>query len=69
MKFWDAANDGWNALPNCKIASTYVSAYTIAEEVLKEKGDNNFLGKGGLPSFGIRKNYTETIDGLVLKSE
>ena len=68
-EIWDAAKDVWNTLPNCKIASAYVSAYNIAGEVLKEKGDNTFLGKCGLPSFGIRKNYTETIDGLVLKSE
>ena len=68
-EIWDAAKDVWNTLPNCKIASAYVSAYNIAGEVIKEKGDNTFLGKGGLPSFGIRKNYTETNDGLVLKSE
>ena len=65
----DAAKDVWNTLPNCKIVSAYVSVYNIAGEVLKEKGDNTFLGKGGLSSFDIRKNYTETIDGLVLKSE
>ena len=66
---WDDAKDVLNTLPICKIASADVSAFNIAGEDLKEKGGNTFLGKAGLPSFGIRKNYTETIDGLVLKSE
>ena len=38
-------------------------------EVLKENGYNAFLMKDGLPPFGIRKNCTEPINGLVLKSE
>ena len=68
-EIWDATKDVWNTLPNCKIASACVSVLNITGEVLKENRDNIFLGKGGLPSFGIRKNYTETNDGLVLKSE
>lgn len=59
----------WNNLPNCKIVSAFVSAFNLAGEVLKKNGDNAFLAKGGLPSLGIRNNYTEIIDGLVLQSE
>ena len=29
-EIWDAAKDVWNTLPNCKIASAYVSAYNIS---------------------------------------
>jgi hypothetical protein len=34
----------WKELPKCKVTSGYTLAYRIVEKVLKEKGDNKFLG-------------------------
>ena len=68
-EIWDYSKDAWNNLPNYNIAYMFVSAFNIEGEFLKKNGENTVLGTGGLPSFGIRKNYTEPIDGFVLKFE
>jgi hypothetical protein len=64
---WDVAQQVWNDLPCCKIASAYVQAYRIAGKVIKAKGSNNFLGIGGTPHVSVRTDFKETDFGLSRK--
>jgi len=50
-----------------KIASGFIQAHRIAEIVIKERGSNDFLGVGGTPRVGIRRDFKVSHDGLVRK--
>ena len=63
-EIWEAAEQVWRDLPNCKIASAYCHAYRIGEEVVRQKGDNRFLGERSGISFGVRGEYHETATGV-----
>ena len=39
--------DVWRELENWKIASAHVQAHQIAGEVIKAKGNDDFIGSGG----------------------
>ncbi len=56
----------WVELPNAKIASGFIQAHRIASQVIKAGGDK-FLGVGGTPHVGVRKDFHQTDDGLVWK--
>jgi hypothetical protein len=43
-EIWKNAKTVWNELPSSKIASGFVQASCIAKEVIKQNGDNSFLG-------------------------
>ena len=63
-QIWETAEEVWATLLNSKIASAYVHAYRIAEEVVRLKGDNRFLGERSGLSFGVRSEFNETVVGL-----
>ena len=65
-EIWDNAMKVWNELPSCRIGSSYVQAFRIAQKVIKAKGNNDFLGAGSDEGIhcGIRKDFLETKDGL-----
>ena len=63
-QIWEAAEEVWATLPNSKRASAYAHAYCIAEEVVRLKGDNRFLGERSGLSFGVRDQFNETVLGL-----
>jgi hypothetical protein len=56
-------------MSNCKFASGYIQAYRIAEKVIKEKGDNKFLGAGGRIKSNVRTDFYETDNGLARKDK
>jgi hypothetical protein len=64
---WETALGVWTELPNSKIASGFIQAHRIAAQVIKAGGDNKFLGVGGTPHVGVRKDFHQTDDGLVRK--
>ena len=66
-EIWETAWEVWEGLQSAKIASAYVQAYRIAGRVIEEGGDNTFLGIGGTPHFGIRKDFFPSGDGLARK--
>ena len=66
-EIWDAAEEVWRTLPECKIASAYVQAYRIAAKVIKEKGSNSFLGSGGSIHVGVGTDFIDMDDGLARK--
>ena len=61
---WEAAQQVWADLPNCKIARGYVHAYRLMEKVIADKGDNAFLGKEKGLSCEIRKDFHDTLWGI-----
>jgi len=60
-QIWEAAEQVWQTLPNSKIASAYAHAYCIAGEVVRQKGDNDFLGEKSELSFGVRRQFFNRI--------
>ena len=66
---WEVATEVWNQLPYAKVASGYIQAYRITAEMIKAKGDKNFLGVGGTPHVGVRSDFKEnaTRSGLTRK--
>jgi hypothetical protein len=68
-EIWKNAESGWKKLPNCKVAPGYIQAYRIAEKVIKEKGDNKFLGVGGSIHTNARTDFYETDNGLARKGK
>jgi hypothetical protein len=68
-EIWKNAESVWKELPNCMVASGYVQAYRIAEKVIKEKGDNRFLGAGGSIHTNVRTDFYETDSGLARKDK
>ncbi len=66
-EIWKNAETVWNELPSSKIASGFVQASRIAKEVIKQNGDNSFLGTQGRISTGIRRDFNETAKGLSRK--
>jgi hypothetical protein len=66
-EIWETALEVWEKLQSSKIASAYVQAYRIAGKVIEAEGDNAFLGVGGTPHVGIRKDFYPTIKGLARK--
>jgi hypothetical protein len=64
---WETALGVWTELPNAKIASGFIQAHRIAAQVIKAGGSNKFLGVGGTPHVGVRKDFHQTNDGLVRK--
>jgi hypothetical protein len=65
-QIWETAMGVWVELPNAKIASGFIQAHRIASQVIKAGGDK-FLGVGGTPHVGVRKDFHQTDDGLVWK--
>jgi hypothetical protein len=68
-EIWKNAESMWKELPNCKVASGYIQAYRISEKVMKEKGDNKFLGAGGSIHTNVRTDFYETENGLARKDK
>jgi len=60
-EIWEAAQQVWADLPNCKIARGYVHAYRIAEKVITHNGDNFFLAKEKGLSCGITTDFHDTL--------
>jgi hypothetical protein len=54
----------WNELPNSKIASGFIQASHITKEVIKQNGDNCFLGTQCRISTGIWRDFKEMAKGL-----
>jgi hypothetical protein len=61
---WNNTETVWNELPSSKIASGFVQASCIAKEVIKQNGENSFLGMYGRISTGIWRDFNETAKGL-----
>jgi hypothetical protein len=68
-EIWKNAEMVWNELPSSKIASGFIQASRIAKEVIKQNGDNSFLGAQGRISRGIRRDFNETAKGLSWKDK
>ena len=64
---WDAAVEVWKNLPSHKIAQSFVQANRIAKMVIKNGGDNKFLGNGGSISGGVRDDFHPTECGIARK--
>ena len=61
---WATAEEVWEKLQSAKIASAYIQAHRIAKRVIDEDGGNSFLGVGGTPHVGTRKDFYPTEKGL-----
>jgi hypothetical protein len=68
-EIWKNAETVWNELPSSKIASAFIQASRIAKEIIKQNGDNSFLGAQGRISTGIRRDFNETAKGLSRKDK
>ena len=66
-EIWDAAVEVWKNLPSHKIAQSFVQANRIAKMVIKNGGDNKFLGNGGSISGGVRDDFHPTECGIARK--
>jgi hypothetical protein len=58
-----------NELPSLKIASGFIQASCIAKEVIKQNGDNSFLGTQGRISTGIWRDFNKMAKGLPWKDK
>jgi hypothetical protein len=65
-EIWTNAESVWKELPNCNIASGYIQAYRIAKKVIEEKGDNKFLGFGGIHT-NVTTDFYKTDNGMARK--
>ena len=63
-EIWGAAVEVWGGLESTKIASAYIQAHRIAKRVIEANGGNDFLGVGGSPHVGIRRDFYPTKKGL-----
>jgi hypothetical protein len=63
-EIWDAAVEVWDGLESAKIASAYIQAHRIAKRVIEANGGNDFLGVGGSPHVGVRKDFYPAKKGL-----
>ena len=66
-EIWDAAVEVWKNLPCHKIAQSFVQANRIAKTVIKNGGDNKFMGNGGSISGGVREDFKRTEFGVARK--
>ena len=64
-QIWATAEEVWEKLESCKIASAYtcIQAHRIAKKVINEEGGNSFLGVGGSPHVGSRKDFFPCREG------
>lgn len=67
-RIWSTAQEVWENFPLEKVASPgFVHAYRITKDVIKAKGDNNFLGIRGSIHVGVDQDFKATdTAGLVL---
>lgn len=63
-EIWETAEEVWDGLESAKIASAYIQAHRIAKRVIEANGGNDFLGVGGSPHVGIRRDFYPTKKGL-----
>ena len=61
---WDAAQGVFDGYTSEKIARGFVHCQKILEEVVKQRGKNDFLGSSGSIHFGIRKGFEATDYGV-----
>ena len=54
----------WDGLESAKIASAHIQAHRTAKRVIDDRGGNEFLGVGGPPHVGIKKDSHPTKKGL-----
>ena len=66
-EIWAAAEEVWRNLPCHKIAQAFVQANRIAKKVIKNGGDNKFMGNGGSISGEVRKDFKTTEFGIARK--
>ena len=66
-EIWAAAEEVWSNLPCHKIAQAFVQANRIAKKVIKNGGDNKFMGNGGSISGEVRKDFKTTEFGIARK--
>ena len=64
-EIWQSAEHVWNHMPSCDIAKAFVLSHTVAQKIVKAKGDNIFLTgtKGGLHAC-VRKDFYDTETGI-----
>ena len=60
---WENAVRVWDAMPAATIARSFVLAWRLAVEVVKEKGGNSFLEKGALHQ-NIKQDFNDTKNGI-----
>lgn len=65
-EIWQSAEHVWNHMSSCNIARAFVLSHTVAQKIVKAKGDNIFLTgtKGGLHA-NVRKDFYDTETGVV----
>ena len=65
-QIWDTAEDVYDSMPNCKIASAFIQYWRIMGLVIKAGGSNEFVGRLGDENFhtGIRIDFNETAKGM-----
>ena len=65
-QIWDTAEDVYDSMPNCKIASAFIQYWTIMGLVIKAGGSNEFVGRLGDENLhtGIRIDFNETAKGM-----
>ena len=66
-EIWTAAAEVWEKLPCHKIAQAFVQANRIAKKVIKNGGDNKFIGNGGSISGNVREDFKTTEFGIARK--
>ena len=65
-QIWDTAEDVYDSMPNCKIASAFIQYWRIMGLVIKAGGSNEFVGRLGDENLhtGIRIDFNETAKGM-----
>jgi len=59
-----ACQRAWDAYPSSKLASGFVTLLGVAEKVIQERGNTDFLGNMSM-HYGTRKQYNNTRHGVV----
>ena len=65
-QIWDTAEDVYDSMPNCKIASAFIQYWRIMGLVIKAGGSNEFVGRLGDENLntGIRIDVNESAKGM-----
>ena len=65
-QIWAMANEVYNEMPNCKIASAFIQYWRTMAQVIKAGGSNEFVGRSGKDDLhtGIRNDFDETAKGM-----
>ena len=63
-RIWDVAQNVWKGITSTMVCRAFVLAYRIMHKIIEENGNNAWLCHG-TPHCYVRRDFTDTYDGIV----